>query len=206
MLASLRYTLLKSKDLKYKDKCGYLVEFPEIIGHHLNLNLSYVEPNQNFNGSLGWYNGTHLNGPIKMLADNQVDYIINEISNDCITEETWNSNLFQLTSYLREDYKIGFVIKKKAEKISILEYFKIFSPFIWMLIFCSIILVSITQTLIKHLNYNNKFNWNFFFKIFFEYFCLLHTQSSILLRKFKPFHYIMYFIPLLSFDYQFVQF
>ena len=83
-LASLRYTLLKGTDLYKRRECGYMIEFPKIVGHHLNLNLSYVEPNQNFNGSLGWYNGTHLSGPITMLADNQVDYIINEISNDYI--------------------------------------------------------------------------------------------------------------------------
>ena len=92
MLPSLRYTLFEG--IYRKISCGYLFEFPEIIGHHLNLNLSYVEPNQNFNGTLGWQNGTHLSGPIKMLADNQVDYIINEIPNDFITEDIWNPNLF----------------------------------------------------------------------------------------------------------------
>ena len=195
-LASLRYTLFKG--LYKQIKCGYLFELPEIIGHYLNLNLKYVEPNQNFNGSLGWYNGTHLSGPIKMLADNQVDYIINEISNDFITEDTWNSNLFQLTTGLKDDYRIGFAFKKKTHKISILDYFKVFGPLFWLLIFCSIIVVSITQTLIKYLTFNSIFNFRFFLRISWEYFSLIQSKSSILLRKFKPFHYVMYFIPLLS--------
>ena len=117
ILASLRYTFIKGL---YKDiNCGYLFEFPEIIGHYLNLNLSYVEANQKFNGSLGWYIGTHLSGPIKMLADNQVDYIINEISNDYIAEDIWNWDLFQLTTELRDDYRIGFLFKKKTQNINI---------------------------------------------------------------------------------------
>ena len=198
LLTSFRYTILKGTDIYNRGVCGYLVELPEIIGHHLNLNLTYVEPNQNFNGSLGWYNGTHLSGPIKMLADNQVDYIINEISNDFITEDAWNSNLFQLTTELRDEYKIGFVCKKKTQKISILDYFNVFSLLIWILILGSIIAVSITQTLIKYLNFNTKFDWCFFLRISWEYFSLFQSKSSILLGKFKPFHYVIYFIPLLS--------
>ena len=135
---------------------------------------------------------------ITMLADDQVDYIINEISNDYITEDIWNPNLFELTTYLRDDYRIGFVTKKKRNKISILDYFQVFSSLIWLLIFGSLILVSFTQTLIKHLNFNSKFNWHFFLRISFKYFSLLIGQSSILLRNFKPFHYVMYFMPLLS--------
>ena len=42
------------------------------------------------------------------------------------------------------------------------------------------------------------FNFRFFLRISWEYFSLIQTQSSILLHKFKPFHYVMYFMPLLS--------
>ena len=50
-----------------------------------------------------------------MLAHNQIDYIIVHISDDFIDENTWNTNLFQLTTDLTSDYKICFVTNKKRK-------------------------------------------------------------------------------------------
>lgn len=193
LIGSLRFTILsKSNDRG----CGYLIDLSEMIGNYLN--LSFVKPNQDFDGSLGWYNGTHSSGPMKMIVGDQVDFILSEIPNEFLTENMWNPNLYQLTTALRDDYRIGFVVKKTELKVSILDYFKVFSTFIWILIFISILMIAATQTLIKHLSFNKKFNWSFFLRISWEYLNLLLNQSSILLRNLKPFHYVMYFMPLFS--------
>lgn len=193
LIGSLRFTTLsKNKN----EECGYLTDLSELIGHYLN--LSFVKPNQDFDGSLGWYNGTHSSGPMKMIANNQVDFILSEIPNEFLTENMWNPNLYQISTALRDDYRIGFVVKKTNLNVSILDYFKVFNTFIWVLILISILMIAVIQTLIKHLNFDKKFNWNFFLRISWEYLSLLLTQSSILLRNLKPFHYIMYFMPLFS--------
>lgn len=85
----------------------------------MQLNLSFVKLNQDFDGSLGWYNETNSSDPLKILAGNQIDYITVNISNDFITEKTWNPNLYELTTDLRGDYRIGFVTKKKTDNFNI---------------------------------------------------------------------------------------
>ena len=190
---SLRFATLSKNKVK---ECGYLIDLSEIIGHYLN--LSFVKPNQDFDGSLGWYNGTHSSGPMKMIAENQVDFILSEIPNEFLTKNMWNPNLYQLRTALRHDYKIGFVVKKTTLNVSILDYLKVFSTLIWILIGISILMITITQTLIQHLSFNKKFNWSFFLNILSQYLSLLLSQSSILLRNFKSFHYVMYFMPLFS--------
>ena len=64
-------------------------EFPEIIGHYLGLNLLFVQPNHDFDGTIGWINGTDSSGPLKMIANNQEDYVINDI----FMNDIWYPNL-----------------------------------------------------------------------------------------------------------------
>ena len=59
--------------------CNSNVVIPEIISHYLHLNLTFVTPNHNFDGTIGYVNETHASGPLKMIANNQVDYVGNDI-------------------------------------------------------------------------------------------------------------------------------
>ena len=51
----------------------------EIISRYLHLNLTFVTPNRDFDGTMGYVNGTRAFGPLKMIANNQVDYVTNGI-------------------------------------------------------------------------------------------------------------------------------
>ena len=73
------YTNSNSKSWNY---CGYYTELPEIISYYLQLSLSFVKPNNDFNGKLGWYNGTHSSGPTKMIVNDHVMYIGNHDYNN----------------------------------------------------------------------------------------------------------------------------
>ena len=43
--------------------CDSNVVLPEIISRYLHLNLSFVTPNHDFDGTMGYVNGTHAFGP-----------------------------------------------------------------------------------------------------------------------------------------------
>ena len=89
----------------YKD-----VALPEVFSHYLHLNLSFVKPNDDFDETWSWYNGTHSSGPLRMLANDQVDYIINDIY---INETLWHPNgMNAMTTALDDNYKINFLTKK----------------------------------------------------------------------------------------------
>ena len=175
--------------------CGFNTELPEIISYYLRLNLSFVKPKNDFDGTLGWYNQTHSSGPLKIIIDDEIDYTPNDF---WVTENIWNPNLYQLSTSLRDDYTINFLVKKYLIKTSISDYFKTFNWSTWLFIFTSIVLVSLLQTFISNLNSEIKFNYNFCFKLSTEYMTMLLSQSSNLLTKLTPRHYLMYFIPILS--------
>ena len=59
--------------------CDSNVVIPEIISHYLHLNISFVTPNHDFDGTMGYINGTHTFGPLKMIANNQIDYVTSDI-------------------------------------------------------------------------------------------------------------------------------
>ena len=174
--------------------CGYYVELPEIISHYLLLNLSFVKPNHDFNGKLGCYNGTHSTGPIKMIVNNETDYITNEV---LITDTIWQPNLYQMSSALLDNYDINFLIRKQIIKPSIYDYFKVFHFLTWFLIFFSIVVVSCVQVLI--ISNFGKFKIKFLFKLIFDNLNFLLNKPSNVLAKLSPRHYIMLFIPILCF-------
>ena len=174
--------------------CGYYTELPEIISHYLLLNLSFVKPNDDFNGKLGCYNRTHSTGPIKMIVDNEIDYITNEV---LIRDTIWQPNLYQMSSALLDSYDINFLIRKQAIKPSIYDYFKVFNFLTWFLIFISIVLVSCVQVLT--ISNFGKFKTKFLFKLIFDNLNFLLNKPSYLLPKLSSRHYIMYFIPILCF-------
>ena len=171
--------------------CGLDTELPEIISHYLHLNLSFVKPNDDFDGSLGWYNDTHSSGPLRMIINNEIDYTANYVF---VTENIWNPNLYQLSTAMFDDYTINFFVKKQLIKATISDYFKVFNMSTWLFIFSSIILVSLVESFI----HSERFNYNFFYKLSKEYMTMLLSQSSNFLNKLTPRHYLMYFIPILS--------
>ena len=118
--------------------CSYFMELPEIISHYLNLNLIFVKPTSDFDGTLGWQNETYSSGPLKMISNNKVDFIINEV---ITTENIWNPKLYQMSTALLDEYTINFVFQKQIIKTSISDYFKAFNLLTWIIIFLSIILV-----------------------------------------------------------------
>ena len=172
------------------------IDYLENIMHYLRLNVSFVEPNHDFDGTLGWYNETHSKGPMKMISNNEVDFIIDSIS---MIDKLWHPNLFHKTNALSGDHKINFLIKKQRIKLSLDSYLTAFSSFIWLLMFLSILLVSgiISLNLFLTKNYQQIYILNL--NLIFDYLnMLICKQSSTLLKKLTTRHYLMYFIPILS--------
>ena len=167
------------------------MELPDIISHYLNLNLTFVKPTNDFDGTLGWQNETYSSGPLEMINKNEVDFIINDV---ITTKNIWNPKLYQMSTALFDDYTINFVLKKHIIKTSISDYFKVFSLLTWILILLSIILVSVIQTIISL----KKFDHLFCLKLSVDYFKMLISKSSRFLTKLTDRHYLMYFIPILS--------
>ena len=194
LIGSFKFTYLYDKELMWTT-CGFDNELIEIISHYLKFNLTFIKPNSDFDGTLGWHNETHSNGPMKMFQENQIDFILNPIF---ISKNIWQPNLYQFSTGLMDEYTINFALRKQIFKTSILDYFNTFNMSIWLLILGSILLVSIVQTLISFFGLKNNFNYSFCFKLIFDYLKLLVNSPSKLISELLPRHYIMYFIPLLS--------
>ena len=187
----------KFRDPKSWYDCGLEIALPEIIGHYLHLNLSFVRPNNNFDGTMGTVNGTHTTGPMKMILNNQVDYVIDNIF---MTEDLWLPEFINMTNALKENYGISFLMKKQATRISIANYLNVFNLFIWMLLFVSIFVIgTVHGVILKVRKYNGNNIKELAFHLVYNYFNLfMSKQSSKFLTKLKPRHYLMYLIPLLS--------
>ena len=168
--------------------CGIHTELPEIISHHLHLNLSFVKKNITFKSE----------NLIEKFVNNDVDYLTSDIS---MTGYLSDLNSIVASNYINEDYLINFVMKKNSARISLKNYYSIFNISTWMLLFTTIFVVGVIQgmKLILREKYNTKSIFKLTLNLIFDYFNLLMSnQSSILLHKIVPRNYLMYFIPLLS--------
>ena len=118
-----KYKNPKSAGIIHRSKydCGINIELPEIISHYLGLNLSFIKPNDDFDGTIGWINGTDSSGPLKMIANDQVDYVINDI----FMNEIWYPNLIATSNALKDNYGISFLVKKQTKRLSLANYLNI---------------------------------------------------------------------------------
>ena len=116
--------------------CGFDTASNQIIGHYLQLNISFVRPNHQFDGTIGWVNQSHCNGPLKIIINNQVDYVINDI----FMTEAWYPNLIVTSTAIKETYGISFALKKQDIRLSFANYLNVFNLLIWILFFTSILL------------------------------------------------------------------
>ena len=176
-------------------QCFSYVDFLQVIIQFLRLNVSFVEPNHDFDGTLGWYNQTNSTGPLKMMDNNQVDYIVDKV----ITNEMlWNPNLILTTT--NGNHEINFLLRKKRIKFSISSYLNILNSYIWLLMLISILLISkIISLNVSRQNEQKKSFWNLNLNLIFDYLNMLMTkQPSFLLTKLSNRHFLMYFIPILS--------
>ena len=182
--------------------CAMNIELPEIIGNYLRLNLSFIKPNHDFDGTIGWINQTDSSGPLKMIANNQVDYVIN----DMLMNDIWYPNLIVTSTTLKESYGISFFMKKQTTRLSLAHYLNAFNLLIWILIFVSILVIGIVNGAILNIKLKEYKNEKKIKKLteltlnfILSYFNLLMCkQSSVFLAKIKPRHYLMSLIQLLS--------
>ena len=213
---SFRFTTYYN-DPKSWFSCAKNIELPELISHYLHLNLTFVKPND-FDKKLGWYNETHSTGSLRMLVNNQVDYIIDDIY---MNKTLWHPNgLIAMTTSLDDNYKINFLTKKYKIVKRFGNYNFIFEPSIWMLIISLIIIISGILCLNKMNQFRNsnfrkwdfkqskfskfkseitKFPWKLFLCLLIDHYCLILAKyPSVILSKLIPRQLIMAAIPLLS--------
>ena len=167
--------------------CGIHPELPEIISHYLYLNLSYVTSDLFTDRNI-----------TKVFVSNDADYLTNGIS---MTKLSPHHNSIATPNYIKEDYFISFLMRKKSIRISLKNYYSIFNISIWMLLFASIFVVGVIQgmKLILRKEDNRKNILNFTLNLIFNYFNLImFNQSSVLLHKIVSRSYLIYIIPLLS--------
>ena len=178
--------------------CDSNVVMPEIISRYLRLNLTFVTPNHDFDGTMGYINGTYAFGPFKMIANNQIDYVTND---NYLIEDLWNPEIIGMSTAIDQSYAINFILKKKINRISIGYLLNQFNLLIWMLLIASIILIVFVHGLIMFVQkiHNRNTIMKFIFNLIYGYFNLLiAAQASSFLSKIKPRHYLMHLIPLLS--------
>ena len=167
--------------------CGVDPELPEMISHHLHLNLSFVTKD--------YFKDGNYTSP---LVNNDADYITGDIS---MIDLLSTHNLIVASNYIREIYHINFLLRKQPIGISLKNYFRIFNVLIWMLLFATIIVIGVIQgiKLISRKKNNSKSIFKSTLNLIFNYFNLMMSnQSSVLLNKIVPRNYLMYIIPLLS--------
>ena len=133
-----------------------------------------------------------------MIVNNQVDYVVNNLF---MNKELWHPESIVMTHILDELYAINFLMKKQSIRISIRNYLNIFSPFTWMLILTSILVIGTVKGSSLWMRGDDKVKniIKFTLNLIFNYFNLLICkQSSVLLAKLRPRLFLMYFIPFLS--------
>ena len=157
----------KSAKLWYN--CASSSGIPEIIAHYLHLNLSFVEPNHDFDGTIGWANQTHAIGPLEMFLNNQVDYITNDV---IMNERISHPNSIGFPNYLVTNFGMNFLLQKQSIRLSIGNYLNVFNPSIWLLFLLSILAIASVEGLkVKNLRFT--------FDLIFNYLnLLLSTESS----------------------------
>ena len=178
--------------------CAENIVLLEIISHYLHLNLTFVTPNHDFDGTMGYVNGIHAFGPLKMIANNQVDYVTSDIY---LSENLWHPEMIDISTALEQSNAINFIVKKQVDRMSFGYSFNIFNFLIWMLIIALIVITSFVHGLIMFVKkiHNRNTIMKFIFNMIYGYFNLLMAgQTSSFLSKVKPRHFIMYLIPLLS--------
>ena len=219
---SFRFTTYYN-DPKSWFSCDKNIELPELISHYLHLNLTFVKPDDDFDKSWGWYNGTHSRGSLRMLVNNQVDYIIDNIY---MNETLWHPNgLIAMTTSLDDNYKINFLTKKYKIVKKFGNYNFTFDLSIWLLIISLNVIISGILCLNKMNQFRNsnfgnsnfgkwdfrqskfskfkscitKFPWKLFLYLFIDHYCLIFAKyPSVILSKLIPRQLIMAAIPLLS--------
>ena len=147
---------------------------------------------------MGYFNETHAFGPLKMIANNQVDYVINDIY---LSKDLWNPEMIALSTAIDQSYAITFLVKKQINRISIGYSLNMFNLLIWMLIIASIVLIAFVHGLIMFVKKTRNRNtvMKCICNLIYGYLNLLMAgQTSSFLSKIKLRHYLMYLIPLLS--------
>ena len=120
------------------------------------MNLTFVKPNHDFDKTLGWYNATNSKGPLRMLINDEIDYIIDDIY---MNETLWRPNGFiAMTTSLDDNYKINFLTKKHKIIKKIGNYNFTFDLWIWLLIISLNIIISGILCLNK-MNQFGKYNF-----------------------------------------------
>ena len=94
---------------------------------------------------MGYFNETHTSGLSKMIANNQIDYVMNDIY---LIKNLWNPEIIEMSTALEQSYPINFIVKKQINRISIGYSVNMFSFLTWMLIIASIVLIAIVHGLI----------------------------------------------------------
>ena len=154
------------------------IEFIENVVRYLRLNIKFVR-------SIGSYDGT-----LKMIANNQVDYISNGIEAD----ETFlrqNPNLTIIET--REFHKLNFLLRKETIKFSVVNYLNVFNSPIWLLAFMSMFFISGIISFIQSRQYHQKKKfWNINLNLIFDYLNMLMSKISPLLTKLTTRHFLMY--------------
>lgn len=179
--------------------CHKNIALPELISHHLHLNLSFIKPNNDFDETWGWYNGTHSSGPMKMLVNDQVDYIINNIY---INESLWHPNTIAMTTALDDNYKINFLTKKYKIIKKFGNYNLTFDWTIWLMFVSLILLISgilCLEQMTKKIDGQMKFPWKLFTNFIIDNWGILFSKHpSYILSKLTSRQLIMVAIPMLS--------
>ena len=119
--------------------------FPEIISCYLRLNLTFVTPNHGFDGTMGYVNRTHASSPLKMSANNQIDYVINDIY---LSDNLWHPEMIDMSIALKQSYAVNFIVKKQISRMSFRFSLNMFNFLIWILLIASIVIISFVHGLI----------------------------------------------------------
>ena len=180
--------------------CNKNSALPQLISHYLHLNLTFVKPNNDFDKKWDWYNGIHSSGLMKMLVNDKVDYIINDIY---MNETLWHPNgIIAMTTALDDSYKINFLTKKYKIIKKFGNYNLVFDWSIWLVIIALVLIISAILCLnqmIKRCEKNLKFSWKLYFNLIIDNFSLLFSKHpSVILSKLIPRQFLMAAIPMLS--------
>ena len=161
------------------------IQLIQSVIRYLRLNIKFVQPN-------GYYNRT-----LEMLANNQIDYIIDGIeANEIFLGQ--NPNLTNIGTH--GYHRLNFLLRKETIKFSVVNYLNVFNSPIWLLAFISVFFISgIISFNVSRQNDQKKKFWNMNFNLIFDYLNMLMSKiSSSMSHKLTTRHFIMYFIPILS--------
>jgi hypothetical protein len=165
---------------------GHEVVIPELVAHYCGLNITFIAPEENFDGTFGKVNHGNITGPLSWLQNGNIDYLLNRLY---LSQEIWYPEIVSISVPTTDYYPMVIATKKSYVTKEAKEIFNAFEWQVWFILFVSLLIVSKLIHALWRINYPNK-SKSYFNLTLYLFNLLLHQSDDG--KKHLPRHILSY--------------